>query len=116
MQIQDPKQENEVEGDLGLPSLDWSIPEEQACPVSSAAKAAQREPDDLATCLQTIRQHHPHIGRALDALWGFAECEAYLQRLIQDGGDGQHNARHGFAKEVMQALLTAAEQHRVSKR
>ncbi len=114
MQDPDPKKEDPADEDLGLPSLEWPTPEEPADP-TPPVQATRREPDDLATCLQTIRQNHPHVGRALDALWGFAECEAYLQRLIQDGGDGHDQTRRGFSDASMQALMTIAEKHRVTK-
>lgn len=110
----DSKKEDPADNDLGLPSLEWPTLEESAESVPPVL-AARREPDDLAACLTTIRQNHPHIGRALDALWGFAECEAYLQRLIQDGGDGHDQTRRGFSDASLQALMTILEKHRVKK-
>lgn len=116
MHTSDPKKEDQSEEDLGFPSLEFPASEDSTQQAPSTAPASKREPPTLAQCLETVRRIHPHIGRALDSLWGFAECETYLQRLIQDGSDGQDHARRGFSDEVMQALLTIAERHRVDKR
>lgn len=99
--------------DLNFPTLDF--PQEEASPRAVAA-APSNGPKGLQMSMETVRTHHPHIARALDSLWGFEQCQVYLQRLIQDGADGQEKVRRGFSDEVMQALLTIAQEHKVTHR
>lgn len=55
--------------------------------------------------MAVIHEHHPRIGKAIALFWGHSECAEYLQKLILSGGDGFGNARVGFRREVLTALI-----------
>jgi hypothetical protein len=48
----------------------------------------------------------PHVLNKLCQLWGRAECEAYISRLIMDSRDG---ARQGLPWEAAMELMFLAE-------
>lgn len=66
--------------------------------------------------MAVIRTYHDRIGRAIDVFWGHKDCVAYLETLILNGGDGFGNARVGFRKEVLSALLNLVRLHREETR
>ena len=54
-----------------------------------------------------IERAFPRIAEAVHLMWGHAECEDYLQKLIvDDRGD-----REGFKQDVHKALLKLYNQH-----
>ena len=73
-------------------------------------------PHQLEASLEVIRLHHPHIARAIDALWGYAECEQYLNRLVFDGHDERAHTRAGFRPEVLTALMRLQGLHVITAR
>lgn len=65
--------------------------------------------------MAVIRAHHDRISKAIDVFWGHKDCVEYLQTLILNGGDGFGNARIGFRREVMTALLNLVRLHQIEK-
>lgn len=55
--------------------------------------------------MAVMQEHHPRIAKAIELFWGHKECAEYLQKLILSGGDGFGNARVGFKREVLTALI-----------
>ncbi len=66
--------------------------------------------------MAVIRTYHDRICRAIEVFWGHKDCVEYLQTLILNGGDGFGNARIGFRKEVLSALLNLVRLHQIEKR
>ena len=66
--------------------------------------------------MAVIRAHHDRISKAIDVFWGHKDCVEYLETLILNGGDGFGNARIGFRREVMTALLNLVRLHQIEKR
>ena len=58
-----------------------------------------------------ISAHHPRIHKAINVFWGHHDCVEYLQNLILSGGDGFGNARVGFKREVLSALINLLALH-----
>jgi hypothetical protein len=58
-----------------------------------------------------ISTHHERISKAIGVFWGHKDCAEYLQKLILNGGDGFGNARIGFRREVMAALINLLSLH-----
>lgn len=58
-----------------------------------------------------ISVHHPRIFNAINVFWGHTDCVEYLQNLILSGGDGFGNARVGFKREVLSALINLLALH-----
>ena len=65
--------------------------------------------------MAVIRAHHDRISKAIDVFWGHKDCVEYLQTLILNGGDGFGNARIGFRRDVMTALLNLVRLHQIEK-
>lgn len=61
--------------------------------------------------MAVIRTYHERISKAIDVFWGSKDCVEYLETLILNGGDGFGNARIGFRREVMTALLHLVKLH-----
>ena len=58
-----------------------------------------------------VSAHHPRIFKAINVFWGHKDCVEYLQKLILSGGDGFGNARVGFKREVLSALINLLALH-----
>jgi hypothetical protein len=43
--------------------------------------------------------------------WGHRDCDEYLHQLVCNGGDGFGNARVGFKREVLAALIELSGLH-----
>lgn len=104
------------DSEIDFPPLAWQDEPIKAEKRASAAMPLNNGPADIGKCLEIVRAHHPHIAAALDAMWGFSECEAYLSKLVTDAGDTPSSVRVGFKDEVFQAILTLADQHKVTRR
>ena len=61
--------------------------------------------------MSIISAHHPRIFKAINVFWGHKDCVEYLQKLILSGGDGFGNARIGFKREVLSALINLLALH-----
>lgn len=100
------------DSELEFPPLMWQ--DEPVKPLRTAMPVTNG-PAGVAKSMEVVRTHHPHIAASLDAIWGFAECDAYLQKLVSDGSDHRAGARVGFKDEVFQAILVLSEQHKVTR-
>jgi hypothetical protein len=63
--------------------------------------------------LNIVRAYHARIADAIEMFWGHRDCNEYLQKLICNGGDGFGNARIGFKREVLAALINLSALHEV---
>jgi hypothetical protein len=66
--------------------------------------------------LAVISTHHERIAKAIQLFWGHKDCVEYIQELILSGGDGFGQARIGFKREVVAALMNLIELHEVKQR
>lgn len=66
--------------------------------------------------MAVIRTYHDRISRAIEVFWGHKDCVEYLETLILNGGDGFGNARVGFRREVISALLNLVRLHQIETR
>lgn len=65
--------------------------------------------------LAIISAHHERISKAILMFWGHRDCVEYIEKLILNGGDGFGNARVGFKREVISALINLIELHEVQQ-
>jgi hypothetical protein len=93
---------------LGFPTLSDEEQFENTRPMGLDELPRQHQIDRE---LDVVRTYHDRISRAIDVFWGHKDCVAYLETLILNGGDGFGNARIGFRKEVMSALLNLVRLH-----
>lgn len=63
--------------------------------------------------LNIIRSYHARIANAIETFWGHRDCDEYLHQLVTNGGDGFGNARIGFKREVIAALIQLSALHEV---
>jgi len=61
--------------------------------------------------LVIIQEHHPRIASSIRTLWGYRECNQYINKLIMEGHDGKGHARVGFNQVAAQAMLALTEVH-----
>lgn len=66
--------------------------------------------------LAVISTHHERIAKAIQLFWGHKDCVEYIQELILSGGDGFGQARIGFKREVVAALMSLIELHEIKQR
>ena len=73
-------------------------------------------PTRIDTEMAIVRAHNPRIAKSIEVFWGHRDCVEYLEQLILSGGDGFGNARVGFKREVLSALMNLATLHEVKER
>lgn len=72
-------------------------------------------PTRIDTEMAIVRAHNPRIAKSIEVFWGHRDCVEYLEQLILSGGDGFGNARVGFKREVISALLNLVALHEVKQ-
>ena len=73
-------------------------------------------PTRIDTEMAIVRANNPRIAKSIEVFWGHRDCVEYLEQLILSGGDGFGNARVGFKREVLSALMNLATLHEVKER
>lgn len=58
--------------------------------------------------LMVVMARFPHIGQALQKMWGAPEVTDYIDKLLYDTRDGQ---REGFPRDVLDALMAIYTAH-----
>jgi len=105
---------------LSFPTL---IFEDEAEKVAEVAPTTPPRPpiseqEKIDRLILLIGKEHAHIGKGLTLMWGYPECEEYLQKLIHGGYDTTRElkVRAGFNPAVFAALMDLAEIHKVVRR
>lgn len=62
-----------------------------------------------------ITKHHERIAKSIQMFWGHKDCVEYIQQLILSGGDGFGQTRIGFKREVVAALMSLIELHKIQQ-
>ncbi len=101
------------EEDLNFPPL---IMEEEVRPALQVPVQELPIQDRIEHSMAIVRAHHERIAKGLALMWGYPECNEYLQKLVFDGSDPADTRRAGFKPEVLEALLSLLELHRVGAR
>lgn len=73
-------------------------------------------PTRIENEMAIIRAHNPRVAKSIEAFWGHKDCVEYLEQLMLSGGDGFGNARIGFKREVLSALMNLVALHEVKER
>lgn len=60
---------------------------------------------------EVVTTHHPRIANTVRTLWGYKECNPYINKLLLESGDSKGHPRVGFSPLVVDALWALTEIH-----
>jgi hypothetical protein len=105
--LPDPKDSRSKE--TGFPSLTWEEEDLPTRPMPLHERPLQARID---VEMAVIAEHHVRIALAIEKFWGHKDCVEYIQSLVLSGyKDGEK--RVGFKPEVVSALISLAQLHRI---
>lgn len=64
--------------------------------------------------LEIIGTRHERIKKAIEMFWGHRDCVPFIQQLILNGDDADRT-RVGFKQEILSALISLIELHKIKK-
>ena len=64
--------------------------------------------------MAVIAEHHIRIALSIEKFWGHKDCLEYIRSLIMSGYK-EGEKRMGFKPEVLSALLSLAQLHKIEK-
>ena len=108
-QLPDPKDSRFKE--TGFPSLQWEEDDLPTRPMPLHERPLQARID---VEMAVIAEHHIRIALSIEKFWGHKDCLEYIQSLVMSGYK-EGEKRMGFKPEVLSALLSLAQLHKIER-
>jgi hypothetical protein len=105
-----PDSKNPLQPLAGFPSLKWEDEELATRPMPLHERPLRARVD---VELALIAERHKRIALAIEAFWGHRDCVEYIQSLVLSGYN-EGEKRLGFKPEVLTALMTLVELHKLA--
>ena len=97
--------------ETGFPSLQWEEDDLPTRPMPLHERPLQARID---VEMAVIAEHHIRIALSIEKFWGHKDCLEYIRSLIMSGYK-EGEKRMGFKPEVLSALLSLAQLHKIEK-
>ena len=96
--------------EVGFPTLQWEEEELDTRPMALHERPLQARIDYQ---MAIVAERHVRVALAIEKFWGHRDCVEYMQGLVLNGdNDGQK--RVGFKPEVVTALMSLVELHKLA--
>ena len=106
-----PKPKDSSFKETGFPSLQWEEDDLPTRPMPLHERPLQARID---VEMAVIAEHHIRIALSIEKFWGHKDCLEYIRSLIMSGYK-EGEKRMGFKPEVLSALLSLAQLHKIEK-